>query len=169
MKQEMTCNEYNKQVCLSKLLVLLCGLFVLCSCRNAGKTDIDLMYSDTTEWEQPLSDSVGAPDMEPPYPSCKFESEYRKLTDAELAELAFDGYEWTKAVDAETLGRWKEFVGDYRPYYSEYTCPCCRQHLLVVYSETPQEYWDNLCGRGGYFFICTHCKRVWDFECVVMN
>ena len=165
----MTRNEHNKQVCLSKLLVLLCGLFVLCSCRNTGKADIDLMYSDTSEWEQPLSDSVEEPDMEPPSPSYKHESEYRKLTDTEIAELAFDGYEWSMSANHETLGRWKEFVGDYRPYYSKLTCPRCGQHLLVVYSENPQEYWDGLCGRGGYFFICTHCKGVRDFECVVMN
>ena len=128
----MTRNEHNKRMCLSKLLVLLCGLFVLCSCRNAGKTDIDLMYSDTSEWEQSLSDSVEEPDIEPPSLSYKCESEYRKLTDSEVAELAFDGYEWSKKVDTETLGRWKEFVGNYRPYYSKLTCPDCRQHLLVV-------------------------------------
>ena len=169
MEQGMTRDEHNKRICLPKLLVLLCGLFILCSCRTMGKTDIDLTYSDTTEWEQPLSDSVEEPDMEPPSPSYKYESEYRKLTDSEVAELAFDGYEWSMSANHETLGRWKEFVGDYRPYYSKLTCPRCGQHLLVVYSESPQEYWDGLCGRGGYFFICTHCKRVRDFECVVMN
>ena len=165
----MTRNEHNKRMCLSKLLVLLCGLFVLCGCRNTGRAEVDQSGIDTIELEQPLSDIVEEPDIEPPSPSYKFESEYRKLTDAEIAELAFDGYEWSKAVDAETFGRWKEFIGDYRPYYSKLTCPLCGQHLLVVYSENPQEYWDGLCGRGGYFFICTHCKRIRDFECVVMN
>ena len=82
MEQEMTRDEHNKRMSLPKLLVLLCGLILLCGCRNTGKTDTDLMYSDTTEWEQPLSDSVEEPDIEPPSPSYKFESEYRKLTDS---------------------------------------------------------------------------------------
>ena len=90
----------------------------------------------------------------------------RELTDSEIDDLSFDGYD-NKYGDI--FDSWRDFVDDYRPYYSQLTCPQCGHRLLVVYSESSREYWESLCGRGGYFFICTHCKRLDDFECTVMN
>ena len=63
MEQELTRDEHNKRICLPKLLVLLCGLFLLFSCRNTGRAEVDQSGIDTIEWEQPISDSVGAPDI----------------------------------------------------------------------------------------------------------
>ncbi len=154
-----------------KILVLMFGLLVLCGCGHRGTTDIafsDSIVCGIVEDEQ-QSDSISNEMPLPPEPERKSDSKnkYRELTDSEIADLSFDGYDskWSLVH----LERWKEFVKYNRPYYSKLTCTQCGQRLLVVYSESPQKYWEGLCGRGGYFFICTHCRRIDDFECTIMN
>ena len=183
MEQEPILNEHNKQEYLPmhtggmnihliiKMHVLLFGLLVLCGCGHRETTDIafsDSIVCGIVEAEQ-QSDSISNEIPLPPEPEWKSDSKnkYRELTDSEIADLSFDGYDskWSLVH----LERWKEFVEDNRPYSSKLGCSQCGQQLLVIYSESPQEYWEGLCGRGGYFFICTHCKRIDDFECTVMN
>lgn len=183
MEQEHVLNAHNKEEYPPmhtegmntsprlQILVLMFGLLVLCGCGHRETTDIafsDSIVCGIVEAEQ-QSDSISNEMPLPPEPEWKSDSKnkYRELTDSEIADLSFDGYDskWSLVH----LERWKEFVEDNRPYSSKLGCSQCGQQLLVVYSESPQEYWESLCGRGGYFFICTHCRRIDDFECTVMN
>ena len=154
-----------------KLVVVIFGLFVWCGCGHRGTADvisvsdsIDSSIVDDERQHDSLSNEI------PPPPALEWKSDlknkYRELTDSEITDLSFDGY---NNKYGNIFDRWQDFTNDYRPYYSKLTCPKCGHRLLVVYSESPQEYWEGLCGRGGYFFICTHCKRIDDFECTVMN
>jgi hypothetical protein len=93
---------------------------------------------------------------------------YRNLSDAEVEALDFDGYQMDSFYK-RLLDSWKEEAKEHRPYYSIATCQSCQHHLLVVYGKTPQETWESLCGRAGNLAICTHCRKVLDFELVVMN
>ena len=171
-------NEHNKREYLPmhtggkiKMVVLMFGLFVLCGCGNKGTADsissdsIVCGIVDEGQHDDSLSNEI----LPPPEPEWKSDSKnmYRELTDSEITGLLFDGYssKWSLVH----LERWKEYVEGHHPYYSKSGCSQCGQQLLVVYSESPQEYWEGLSGRGGYFFICTHCKRIDDFECTVMN
>ena len=183
MEQEPILNEHNKQEYPPmhtegmntsprlKILVLMFGLLVLCGCGHKETADIalsDSIVCGIVEDEQ-QGDSCSTEMPLPPEPERKSDSKYkyRELTDSEIPDLSFDGYDSKWSL--EHLERWKEFVKYNRPYYSKLTCTQCGQRLLVVYSESPQEYWEGLCGRGGYFFICTHCRRIDDFECTIMN
>ena len=148
-----------------KLLVLMIGLFVLCGCGHKGTVDNTSSDSivcgivDDKQQDDSLSSEIPLPpELERKYDS---KNKYRELTDSEITDLSFDGYnnKYGNIVD-----RWQDFVNDYRPYYSKLTCHKCGHRLLVVYSESPQEYWEGLCGRGGYFFICTHCMRIDDLN-----
>ena len=93
---------------------------------------------------------------------------YRNLSDAEMETLNFDGYQMDSFYK-RLLDSWKEETEEHRPYYSIVTCPTCKHHLLVVYGSSPREDWESLCGRAGKLAICNHCKKVLDFELVVMN
>ncbi len=93
---------------------------------------------------------------------------YRNLSDTEIGTLDFDGYQMD-SFHKVLLDSWKEEAKEHRPYYSIATCQSCQHHLLVVYGKTPQETWESLCGRAGNLAICTHCRKVLDFELVVMN
>ena len=151
-------------------LVLMSGLFVLCGCGH--KETVDVVSSDSILCavvdDGRHGDSLSNEIPLPPEPEmkCDAKNKYRELTDSEIDDLSLDGYD-NKYGDI--LDGWRDFVDDYRPYYSKLTCPKCGHRFLVVYSESPQEYWESLCGRGGYFFICTNCKRIDDFECIVLN
>lgn len=183
MEQEPILNEHNKAEYPPmhtgglntpqriKILVLMFGLFVLCGCGHKGTADITSSDSIVCSivYDEQQDDSLSCEIPLPPEPEwkCDSKNKCRELTDSEIADLSFDGYDskWSLVP----LERWKEFVEDNRPYSSKLGCSQCGQQLLVVYSESPQEYWESLCGRGGYFFICTHCRRIDDFECTVMN
>ena len=117
--------------------------------------------------DEQQDDSLSCEIQLPPEPElkCDLKNKYRELTDSEIEDLSFGGYDNYGII----FDRWQDFVNDYRPYYSKLTCPKCGHRFLVIYSESPEEYWEGLCGRGGYFFICSQCKRIDDFECIVMN
>ncbi len=153
-----------------KILVLMFGLFVLCGCGHKGTADIASSDSIVCSivYDEQQDDSLSCEIQLPPEPEwkCGLKNKYRELTDSETKDLSFGGYDNKYGI---IFDRWQDFVNDYRPYYSKLTCPKCGHRFLVIYSESPQEYWEGLCGRGGYFFICTQCKRIDDFECTVMN
>lgn len=173
-----------------KILVLMFGLFVLCGCGHNGTADItssgnprinlcdtsghkgtaDITSSDSIVcsivYDEQQDDSLSCEIQLPPEPEWKCDLKYRELTDSETEDLSFGGYDNKYGI---IFDRWQDFVNDYRPYYSKLTCPKCGHRFLVIYSESPEEYWEGLCGRGGYFFICSQCKRIDDFECTVMN
>lgn len=183
MEQEPILNAHNKEEyppmhtggmnapLIIKMQALFFGLLVLCGCGHRETADIafsDSIVCGIVEDEQ-QDDSISNEISLPPKPEwkCDSKNKFRELTDSEIADLSFDGYDskWSLVL----LECWREFVKDNRPYYSKLGCPQCGQRLLVVYSESPQEYWEGLCGEGGYCFICTHCRRLDDFECTVMN
>ena len=170
-----------------KILVLMFGLFVLCGCGHKGTADItssdsivcsivyDEQQDDSLSCEIQLppedeqqDDSLSCEIQLPPEPElkCDLKNKYRELTDSETEALSFGGYDNKYGI---IFDRWQDFVNDYRPYYSKLTCPKCGHRFLVIYSESPEEYWEALCGSGGYFFICSQCKRIDDFECIVIN
>ena len=159
-----------------KLLVLMFGLLVLCGCGHRGTADIafpDSIVCGIIEDEQ-QSDSISNEILLPPEPEWKSVSKNkrRELTDSEIANLSFDGYQFDglqSAVYKEMLGSWKEYSNKHRPYYSVVTCPSCGYNLLVVFGSSPNEYWQSLSGQEGWFAICTHCRKVLDFEIVAMN
>lgn len=161
---------------ISRMITVALGTVILAGCENAGRVEPtleeshakDSIFDDSADV---IIDSLF--DEEPPMPEWHSDPKnvYCKLTDSEISNLSFTGYfipKWTDAV-GDALDRWTDFIGEKPPYYSKLTCPICGQHLLVIYSESPQEYWQQLAGIGGYFFICTHCKRVLDFECTILN
>ena len=199
MEHNITLNDHNKQEYPPmhtgglntpqriKILVLMFGLFVLCGCGHKGTADItssdsivcsivyDEQQDDSLSCEIQLppedeqqDDSLSCEIQLPPEPElkCDLKNEYRELTDSETEALSFGGYDNKYGI---IFDRWQYFVNDYRPYYSKLTCPKCGHRFLVIYSESPEEDWEALCGRGGYFFICSQCKRIDDFECIVIN
>ena len=94
------------------------------------------------------------------------------MSDSEIASLSFDGYQfesYNSDYYKEILDSWEEYTDEYPPYYSVVACPTCHNNLLVVFGSSPNEYWQSLSGQEGYFAICTHCRKVLDFEIVAMN
>lgn len=126
----------------------------------------NLRKERSSRWNEAYDEWKAIPSPPPGWKSAP-ENKYRELTDAEIDTLSFDGY--SSRYSLEDLERWKVFSRSHRPYWSKLVCSRCGQRQLVVYSESPQKYWESLCGRGGYFFICTHCKSVNDFECTILN
>lgn len=188
MEQEITLNEHNKQeyppmhisefnTPLIRLLVLMLGLLFFGGCASKGEADTsegadtvitvpeDSLMNDTSDTllgsDEPILFSKYS----------NFAKRHRELTDEEIANLNFDNYSVEennyKLMDNDGFIRWKEFVKEYKPYYSIETCPRCGTHLLVIYSETPDDF--ILSGRGGYFLICTHCKKECWYEEVWMS
>ena len=164
---------------ITRTAIALFGLFVFVCCRNSGSDTIptsDTIFGDSVTsgvLENNNADTLLTEVPPPPEWKCKSNGDnvYRVLTDSEIANLSFVAYHkknWVKSLD-ETFDRWEEFASVHRPYYSKTTCPRCGHHLLVLYSESPQDYWEALSGRGGYFFVCTHCQEVQDFECSILN
>ena len=151
----------------------LLGLLVLMSCTGNGSADIASLDSIAIGC---TDENIGADTMsimEPPEPSfSRFGNDihkvYRNLSDSEIANLDFDGYQMS-SFHKVLLDSWREEAEEHRPYYSIVTCPSCMHHLLVVYGSSPQEDWESLCGRAGNLAICTHCRQVLDFELVEMN
>ena len=154
-------------------LVALLGLIVFMGCNSNGSADIASLDSIAIGC---TDENIGADTMSimvPPEPSfSRFGNDihkvYRNLSDSEIENLDFDGYQMSSSHKV-LLDSWKEEVEEHRPYYSIVTCPLCEHHLLVVYGSSPQKDWESLCGRAGYLAICTHCRQVLDFELVVMN
>ena len=155
------------------------GLLVLCGCGHRGTADIafpDSIVCGIIEDEQ-QSDSISNEILLPPEPSfSRFGNDIHKvsrtLSDAEIASLSFDGYQFGDFKSdfyKETLDSWKEYADKYKPYYSVVRCPSCGRNLLVVFGSSPDEYWQSLSGQEGWFAICTHCRKVLDFEIVAMN
>ena len=159
------------------------SIFIFAGCHNSGKTSepindsalVDSSLPDMTDsiYDETISDEV--PELPDPSFS-RFGSDIHKvsrtLSDSEIASLLFDGYQFEKYNDdfyKKTLDSWKEYANKYKPYYSIVYCPSCHKNLLVVYGSSPNEYWQSLCGREGWFAICTHCHKVLDFEIVAMN
>ena len=130
-----------------------------------------------TDWCESYDSLYNTYVPEPPEPSLsRFGTDIHKvsrtLSDAEIASLSFDGYRFEKYNDdfyKKTLDSWKEYKDKYKPYYSVVTCPTCGHNLMVVFGSSPNEYWQSLCGQEGYFAICTHCRKVLDFEIVARN
>lgn len=158
-------------------VVVLLGLFVFMGCNSNGSADVGTLDSIVEDSainctnENNSADTM--PIMEPPEPSfSRFGNDihkvYRNLSGTEVEALDFDGYQMDSFYK-RLLDSWKEEAKEHRPYYSIATCQSCQHHLLVVYGKTPQETWESLCGRAGNLAICTHCRKVLDFELVVMN
>ena len=154
-------------------LVALLGLIVFMGCNSNGSADIASLDSIAIGCTDV---NIGADTMSimvPPEPSfSRFGNDihkvYRNLSDTEIEALNFNGYQM-EPFSKVLLDSWKEEAEEHRPYYSIVTCPTCKHHLLVVYGSSPQEDWESLCGRAGNLVICNHCKKVLDFELVVMN
>ena len=154
-------------------LVALLGLIVFMGCNSNGSADIASLDSIAIGC---TDENIGADTMSimvPPEPSfSRFGNDihkvYRNLSDTEIEALNFNGYQMDP-FHKVLLDSWKEDAETHRPYYSIVTCPTCKHHLLVVYGSSPQEDWESLCGRAGNLAICNHCKKVLDFELVVMN
>lgn len=154
-------------------LVALLGLIVFMSCNSNGSADIASLDSIAIGC---TDENIGADTMSimvPPEPSfSRFGNDihkvYRNLQDTEIEALDFNGYQM-EPFHKMLLDSWKEEAEEQRPYYSIVTCPTCKHHLLVVYGSSPREDWESLCGRAGNLAICNHCKKVLDFELVVMN
>ena len=162
-------------------LVALCGLFVFMGCNGNGSADmgpLDSIIEDSAisaiNWSHENNRADTMSIMEgPPEPSfSRFGNDihkvYLNLSDTEIGALNFNGYKM-EPFHKVLLGSWKEEAEQHHPYYSIVTCPTCKHHLLVVYGSSPQEDWESLCGRAGNLVICNHCKKVLDFELVVMN
>lgn len=95
---------------------------------------------------------------------------YRSLTDSEINNLNFDHLTLSDDGMKFIFDDWRSHLGHARrPYYSAETCPKCGCRLLVIYSETPSEYWESLCGWGGSFIICTHCQQEWRHTTEINN
>ena len=130
-----------------------------------------------TDWCESYDSLYNAYMSEPPEPSfSRFGNDIHKvsrtLSDAEIAGLSFDGYQFGDFKSdfyKETLDSWKEYADKNKPYYSVVRCPSCGHNLLVVFGSSPDEYWQSLSGQEGWFAICTHCRKVLDFEIVAMN
>ena len=154
-------------------LVALLGLIVFMGCNSNGSADIASLDSIAIGCTDV---NIGADTMSimvPPEPSfSRFGNDihkvYRNLSDTEIGALNFNGYQMDP-FHKMLLDSWKEKAEEHRPYYSIVECPTCKHHLLVVYGSSPQEDWESLCGRAGNLVICNHCKKVLDFELVVMN
>ena len=154
-------------------VVVLLGLFVFMGCNSNGSADIASLDSIAIGC---TDENIGADTMSimvPPEPSFSpfgndIHKVYRNLQDTEIGALDFNGYQMNP-FHKMLLDSWKEEAEEHRPYYSIVTCPTCKHHLLVVYGSSPQEDWESLCGRAGNLVICNHCKKVLDFELVVMN
>ena len=154
-------------------LVALLGLIVFMSCNSNGSADIASLDSIAIGC---TDENIGADTMSimvPPEPSfSRFGNDihkvYRNLQDTEIEALDFNGYQM-EPFHKMLLDSLKEEAEELRPYYSIVTCPTCKHHLLVVYGSSPREDWESLCGRAGNLAICNHCKKVLDFELVVMN
>ena len=158
-------------------LVALFGLFVFMGCNNNGSADLaslDSISEDgTISCAQENISADTTPIMEPSEPLfSRFGNDihkvYSNLSDTEIGALNFNGYKM-EPFHKVLLGSWKEEAEQHHPYYSIVTCPTCKHHLLVVYGSSPEEDWESLCGRAGNLAICNHCKKVLDFELVVMN
>ena len=172
MKQKIKHND-RRMAGTMRLFALVLGVLALWGCRDTGSTIggcvVDSTLCDSIE--PCASDAVFA--EESPEPSfSRFGNDihkvYRNLSDSEIENLDFDGYQMSSSHKV-LLDSWKEEVEEHRPYYSIVTCPLCEHHLLVVYGSSPQKDWETLCGRAGYLAICTRCRQVLDFELVVMN
>ena len=159
-------------------LVALLGLIVFMGCNSNGSADMgtsDSIVEDSAvncSHENSSADTMSIME-EPSEPSfSRFGNDihkvYRNLSDTEIGALNFNGYQMNP-FHKMLLDSWKEKAEEHRPYYSIVTCPTCKHHLLVVYGSSPQEDWESLCGRAGNLAICNHCKKVLDFELVVMN
>ena len=158
-------------------LVALLGLIVFMGCNSNGSADmgtLDSIVGDSAincSHENNRADTMSI--MVPPESSfSRFGNDihkvYHNLSDTEIGALNFDGYQMS-SFHKVLLDSWKEEAEEHRPYYSIVECPTCKHHLLVVYGSSPEEDWESLCGRAGNLAICNHCKKVLDFELVVMN
>lgn len=94
---------------------------------------------------------------------------FRHLSDSEIDDLDFSQLKFSDNGMKFIFDDWRSFAAEHRPFYSVETCPKCGRHLLVIYSETPDEYWHSLSGRGGDFFICTNCQCEWRFLTTIEN
>ena len=155
-------------------LVALLGLIVFMGCNSNGSADMgtsDSIVEDSAvncSHENSSADTMSIME-EPSEPSfSRFGNDIHKVYRTEVEALDFDGYQMDSFYK-RLLDSWKEEAKEHRPYYSIATCQSCQHHLLVVYGSSPQEDWESLCGRAGNLAICNHCKKVLDFELVVMN
>ena len=177
MEQETKLCARRMEMMVARFIVLVLGIWVLWGCRNSAGANPEPLDSGVENGsfcgnvEQDSTDTVFVEEL--PEPSfSRFGNDihkvYRNLSDTEMAKLDFDEYQMNP-FHKMLLDSWQDYAGAHRPYYSIVKCPSCEQHLLVVYGSTPQEDWESLCGRAGNLAICTHCRKVLDFELVVMN
>lgn len=166
------------------LVAMVCALGMMTACKsgteNGNVNDSALVDSTLPDISDSIYDEITSESgevSEVPEPSfSRFGNDIHKvsrtLSDAEIASLSFDSYQFCNYKSdfyKETLASWKDYSDKYRPYYSVVKCPFCGYNLMVVFGSSPNEYWQSLCGQEGYFAICTHCRKVLDYEIVAMN
>lgn len=175
-------HKYSPMNRINKTLIIIAiaaySTFLFAGCQNQEKTPEltnDSSLNDITDsiYNETTFDEV--PEM-PELSFSRFGNDIykirRTLSDAEIASLSFDGYQfkdYDSAYYKVMLDSWKEYKNKYKPYYSAVICPSCRHNLLRVFGSTPNEYWQSLSGTEGWFAICTHCCKVLDFETVALN
>ena len=199
MEQEIILNEHNKQkhsimqkrrvdtFVNIRMVILIVGIFILCSCQNASEssviveeeTNLEVVnVEDTLTDNWNIIDSINEETLltdtpKPPIQSLvtnfgkDIKKVYHKLDSTEIVNLNFDDYQ-LRFFDKELLS-FREYTDECMPYYSKAKCSSCDNNILVIYGRSPQKYWNSLSGRAGDYAICTNCKEILYFELTEMN